>query len=399
MPALSEARIAQLDCTRQRSFDITFARGLASGDGSALAAAITDRRVVAVSTPTVDKLYGDTLRRMLGAHCAEHRYTVLRLDERRKQLPVVQRLCQLAAEFRLDRRGAFVALGGGICSDVVTMAASMVRRGVDHIRIPTTLIGQIDAGIGIKGAVNLAGQKSFTGVFHAPAAVLIDPAFLATLPAARIRQGLSEILKMALIRDAELFELVETHVRTLLAKRFQEPGAAVSIVSRAISLMVEELARNPYEDQTFERLVDMGHTFSPQLEARSGFRITHGEAVAVDMALSCVIAVELGLMSNHAARRFIALLERVGLPVSSPLLSAELCREAMACATAHRGGSLNLVLPCAIGHATFVDNDALAHGVLERALAKLPWFAAGISLENAASLPRLREPLHASRIF
>jgi 3-dehydroquinate synthase len=279
------------------------------------------------------------------------------------------------------------------------MAASMVRRGVDHIRIPTTLIGQIDAGIGVKGAVNLAGQKSFVGVFHAPAAVLIDPQFLATLPATRIRQGLSEILKMALIRDAELFELVEAHAGTLVAKRFQEPAVARNIVSRAISLMIDELAHNPFENQTFERLVDMGHTFSPQLEARSGFRLSHGEAVAVDMALSCVIAVELGLMSNHAARRFIALLERVGLPVGSTLLSAELCREAMACATAHRGGNLNLVLPCAIGHATFVDNDALAHGVLERALAKLPWFAAGISLENAQGPPRLREPLHASRIF
>ena len=292
-----------------------------------------------------------------------------------------------------------VALGGGVCSDVVTVAASLVRRGVDHIRIPTTLIGQIDAGIGIKGAVNMAGQKSLVGTFHPPARVFIDPRHLATLPLSRIRQGLAEILKMALIRDAELFDLVEAHAERLLATRFQEPAAARSIISRSISLMVEELARNPFEDQTFERLVDMGHTFSPQLEARSGFRLSHGEAVAVDMALSCVIAVELGMMAMHAARRFIALLGRIGLPVNSHLLTAQLCRDAAAAATAHRGGHLNLVLPRAIGLATFAGNDALANGVLDRALEKLPWFAAGISLENAARPPRLREPLHASRIF
>jgi len=398
-PFEREPGIARLECTRARAFDIAFAQGLTSGDSTALAAAIAGRRVIAVSTPTVDGLYGDTLRQLLETHSAQFCFSVVRLDERRKQLPVVQRLCRLAAEFRLDRRGVFVALGGGICSDVVTVAASMVRRGVDHIRIPTTLIGQIDAGIGVKGAVNLAGQKSFVGTFHPPAAVFIDPRFLATLPVARIRQGLSEILKMALIRDAALFELVEEDASTLLAKRFQEPATARRIVSRAISLMVEELARNPFEDQTFERLVDMGHTFSPQLEARSGFKLSHGEAVAVDMALSCVIAVELGLMSTHAARRFIALLERVGLPVGSRLLSAELCREAMACATAHRGGNLNLVLPCGIGQATFVGNDALEGGVLERALARLPRFAAAISLENAARPPRLQEPLHGSAAF
>jgi 3-dehydroquinate synthase len=304
-------------------------------------------------------------------------------DERRKQLPAVQRLCRLAADFKLDRRGVFVAIGGGVCSDIVTVAASMIRRGVDHIRVPTTLIGQIDAGIGVKGAVNLDGLKSFVGTFHPPASVLIEPAFLESLPLARIRQGLSEILKMAVVRDAGLFACIEEDAEGLLRGRFQSPAAARGIIAQSIQLMLEELQQNPCEDRGFERLVDFGHTFSPVLEARSGFSISHGEAVAIDMALSSVIAAELGLCAPSAVRRFIALLARVGLPVGSPLLDLGTCREALRAASAHRGGRLNLVVPTQLGAATFVGAEALEHGVLERALAALPWFSPRALLERA----------------
>jgi 2-epi-5-epi-valiolone synthase len=391
--------IAMLDCARQRRFEVLHADGLAAGDSPAFATAIDGRRVIAVTTPTVDAHYGAALRAALRP-AAAHRYFVLRADERRKQLPAVQGLCRLAADFKLDRRGAFVAFGGGVCSDVVTVAASMIRRGVDHIRVPTTLIGQIDAGIGVKGAVNLDGLKSFIGAFHPPAAVLIDPAFLGTLPQKRIRQGLSEIVKMALVRDAALFETIETHAEELLRRRFQSGAVAREAIAQSIRLMLEELQKNPFEDRGYERLVDFGHTFSPALEARSGFSISHGEAVAVDMALSAVIGAELGLCTQRVARRIVALLARIGLPVNSPLLDLDLCREAMASTSAHRGGRLNLVVPTQLGAADFVGAPALEGGVLERALARLPWFSPAVMLGPAAgaaaAMSRHFEAEHAS---
>jgi 3-dehydroquinate synthase len=222
--------------------------------------------------------------------------------------------------------------------------------------------------------------------------VLIDPAFLESLPPARIRQGLSEILKMAMVRDAGLFGRIELDAEELLRSRFQSPAGARDIVSRSIYLMLEELQQNPFEDRGFERLVDFGHTFSPVLEARSGFRISHGEAVAIDMALSCVIGAELRLCAPRMARRFIALLARVGLPVNSPLLDLDLCREAISSTSAHRGGRLNLVVPRQIGAATFVGAEELAGGVLESALAALPWFSPRATLERA----RAMTPAHAS---
>ena len=387
MPPASEAcptPMATLDCARLRRFEVCFADGMASGAAPVLAAALADRRVIAVTTPTVDRLYGSRLRAQLRDAAAEHRYVVMPCDERGKQLPAVQRLCEIAAEFKLDRRGALVAIGGGVCSDIVTLAASLIRRGVDHLRVPTTLIGQIDAGIGIKGAVNFDGRKSFIGTFHPPAAVLIDPAFLATLPAARIRQGLAEIIKMALVRDAQLFEQLEEHGAALLQSRFQSRAVARVIIAQSVRLMLEELQHNPFEDQGFERLVDMGHTFSPTLEAHSGFRLSHGEAVAVDMALSSQIAAELGLTSLPMARRIVALIEGLGLPVNSPLLTVEMCHEAMRSTSAHRGGKLNLVVPTGLGTASFVDASALERRVLERALGRLPSHIAG-SIETFES--------------
>ena len=379
MPPASEAcptPMATLDCARLRRFEVCFADGMASGAAPLLAAALAERRVIAVTTPTVDRLYGSQLRAQLRGGAVEHRYVVMPCDERGKQFPAVQRLCGIAAEFRIDRRGAFVAIGGGVCSDIVTVAASLVRRGVDYLRVPTTLIGQIDAGIGIKGAVNFDGLKSFIGTFHPPAAVLIDPAFLATLPAARIRQGLAEIIKMALVRDARLFEKLEEYGAALLRSQFQPtaegPDVGRVIIAQSVRLMLEELQRNPFEDQGFERLVDMGHTFSPTLEAHSGFLLSHGEAVAVDMALSSQIAAELGLTSPPLARRIVALIEGLGLPVNSPLLTVEMCHEAMRSTSGHRGGKLNLVVPTGLGTATFVDASALERRVLERALGRLP---------------------------
>ena len=365
----SSAIIGKLECSKNGRFNVLAVHGLSEGDGRSLGPLIARRRVLAVVSPTVDKLYGGHLKSMLRAAHAAYAYEVIAFSERRKQMATVERLCAVAGRMALDRRGLLVAIGGGVCSDVVTFAASMIRRGIDHIRIPTTLIGQVDAGIGIKGAVNLNHLKSFMGCFHPPVAVLVDGKFLATLPRRIIRQGLAEILKMALILDARLFAQLEHHGKQLLESRFQAPQPhADAIVGQAVRLMLGELQRNPFEDRGYERLVDMGHTFSPVLEARSGFRISHGDAVAIDMALSCAIGVELGLMDAQSARDFIQLLMHLGLPLSSPLLTPALCDSALRSATAHRGGQLNLVVPRAIGAGVFVGASEVTAAVLKAAL-------------------------------
>jgi 3-dehydroquinate synthase len=221
--------------------------------------------------------------------------------------------------------------------------------------VPTTLLAQVDAGIGLKTGVNFNGAKSYLGAFHPPTAVLVDPTALRTLTAEQLRQGLAEIVKIAVVRDAALVWKLISQGPALLSGGLQHPPELRDeVIRRAIALMLEELERNPTEKLGYERLVDFGHTFSPLLEAATGFRLSHGDAVAVDMALSCLIGVELNLTHPSVAEQVIALLVQLGLPIFRTELTLDLGEKAVASALAHRGGSLNLVVPTTLGAATFV---------------------------------------------
>lgn len=340
---------------RDRRYQVHLLDGLASSNSGALARALGDRRVLMVTTPTVAGLYGTELRQALAQHGVEAAMLVLPCTESSKDLGQVERVCTEAMRMGLDRRAVLMGVGGGVLTDIVTVAASWVRRGISTVRVPTTLIGQVDASIGIKGAVNFHGKKSYLGCFHAPEAVFVDPVFLSTLSQPQLRDGLAEIIKMALVRDARLFELAERHSAAFLASRFAEPPAeARETIWRSVDAMLGELEPNIYEDQSYMRLVDMGHTFSPSLEAVSGFTISHGRAVAIDTAFTCVIATSLGLFHPQMRDRVLDTLRAAHLPIFHPLLTVELCQQAVAEAARHRGGKLNLPVPTAIGEAVFV---------------------------------------------
>lgn len=316
------------------------------------------RAALIVTTPTVHRLYG---RAIAAALCGRNTAVlVLDCDESTKNLAQVERVCRRAHSLQLSRTDVLIGLGGGVCTDITTVAASWLRRGVEHIRVPTTLLGQVDAGIGYKGAVNFDDHKSYIGSFHAPRHVLIAPRFLGSLPAQALRDGFAEIIKIAMVRDAELFLLVERHAAELIRSSFQaQPAHGVEVIWRAVQRMLEELEKNPYEDQTFERLVDFGHTFSPLLESASRYWLSHGEAVAIDMALTTAIAAELGLVEAAFRERVLSVLSSLGLPTFSALLSIELCERSLAQATLHRGGRPNLVLPDGPGTARFLKSAAM----------------------------------------
>jgi 2-epi-5-epi-valiolone synthase len=368
-----------LQCDKSRRFEVSVQRGLVQSGSAQLRRVLKGRRALIVTTPTVDKLYGPSIRETLASQSTAFNYEVMIFGETRKTLETVQHVCAAATSHCLGRDDILIAFGGGVCSDIVTLAASMIRRGIGHIRVPTTLVGQMDAGIGIKGGVNFHKKKNRLGCFHPPDAVLVDPSFLATLERSQILQGLAEIVKVALISDAVLFKQIQTHAPTLVSSRFQEPKRVPQqVLMRAIDGTLAELRNNPFEDQTKERLLDLGHTFSPSLEEATGFTLSHGEAVAIDLALTCMISAELNLMPASDANAVITLLQDIGLPISSPELSLELCREAIRHAVAHRDGALNLVVPTSIGNASFLRSPRrLSAGILDKSIEKLAVFANG----------------------
>lgn len=284
---------------------------------------------------------------------------VMPMTEESKNLAAVQQLCTLAYEQKLGRADVFVALCGGCCQDVVTSAAAIYKRGVGVIRVPTTLIGVIDAGVGIKSSLNLGKLKSAIGTYHPPLEVLIDLNFIKTLPVNFVASGIAEIIKIGLINDTELFELIENNCDELLFSNFFNSNMKSSkiIAYRAIVGMVSQLELNFYEDKTYERLVDFGHTFSNALEPNSNWEIPHGYAVGIDMALSSYIAHRMSRLTEANLLRVLNLLMKLRIPITSEFITEEVCKQAINSAKLHRGGDINLVLPHEIGRGFFIKND------------------------------------------
>jgi 3-dehydroquinate synthetase/nucleoside-diphosphate-sugar epimerase len=371
------SRHCRVQTTRIHQYEVRMVESLLTGGLGALMKHVAERQVMVVCTPTVARLYGKRLYNALRRESADVALLVLRCSEATKTVNRVVTVCRAAQRARLERRAVLIGVGGGVVTDIVTMAASWIRRGIEHVRIPTTLIGQVDAGVGIKGGVNLGAKKSYIGVFYPPSAVLIDTDFLKSLPAQYVRFGLSEIIKIALVRDPQLFGLVEVHGDDFAFSSQDAPFG--ELVWRSVIGMVEELQTNLYEDRSYERLVDFGHTFSPALESASGYTMHHGEAVAVDMALSAALAVEYGVLESAVFERIVAVLMRAGLPTSSPLLTVECCENSLMEAARHRGGCVNLVVPTATGSATFlrhrteIPKSLLKRGITLLADAERGW--------------------------
>ncbi|MGW0928124.1 sedoheptulose 7-phosphate cyclase [Streptomyces sp. NPDC002644] len=337
------------------------------------------RRRFIVTDRVVDSLYGERVRAYFEHHGVEHRVLVLDEGETHKSMDAVLRVTEALDAFGVDRRREpVIAIGGGVLMDIVGFAASLYRRSTPFIRIPTTLIGLVDAGVGAKTGVNHNGHKNRLGTYFPADRTLLDRSFLATLDARHISNGLSEILKIALIKDARLFDLLEQHGADLLETKLQSPAAmgptpaevpvdqrlaarglhldpATEVVERAIQGMLEELQPNLWE-KVLERVVDYGHTFSPTIEMHALPELLHGEAVAVDMALTTVMAERRGLVSGYQRDRVLRVMERLGLPTWHPLCTSELLGAALRDTVRHRDGKQRLPLPVGIGSAVFVND-------------------------------------------
>jgi 3-dehydroquinate synthase len=336
----------------------------------AIAKTVGNAPVLVAFDRVLDPLYGAGMRQYFEEKPGVNLIGFVDVDgsEQNKSWSQVERVCEAAVRHNLRRDGIMIAIGGGVTLDVVGMAAAIFRRGTRFVRIPTTLVGLVDVGVGVKQGVNFLGRKNILGAFYSAMGSINDPSFLQTLSRRDLVCGLAEIIKMAIVRDGELFTVLEKHGRELLDSSFQGPcDVSQEVMSRAEISMMRELQPNLYEEN-LQRLVDFGHTFSPEIEARSNFEIPHGEAVGFDMLISTHIAVHHDgkLCRPELLERMIALYDVIGLPIAQTCCSAEdLCRSLQK-ARAQRGGSLNLVVPTGTGSATFIQDVAFAQ--ISRAL-------------------------------
>lgn len=218
------------------------------------------------------------------------------------------------AQSHLDRHSFVVAIGGGAMLDVAGFAASTAHRGVRLIRVPTTVLAQNDAGIGVKNGINFAGQKNYLGNFAVPVAVLNDYSLLKTLPAEHWRGGLSEAVKVALIRDGAFYQWIEETAEDLACF---EAGAMRLMIRRCAELHMEHIrtSGDPFEFGT-NRPLDFGHWSAHRLEQLSGGKIGHGQAVAVGIAIDALYSASVGLLEQSQADRIINCLKKLGFELA-----------------------------------------------------------------------------------
>ncbi|OLY91603.1 3-dehydroquinate synthase [Cnuella takakiae] len=272
--------------------------------------------------------------------------------------------------YGIDRHSYIVAIGGGSLLDLVGYAAAVSHRGIRLIRIPTTVLSQNDSGIGVKNGINWFGKKNFLGTFAPPVAVFNDYHFLTTLSDADWRSGMSEAVKVALIKDAPFFEWMEANAAKL-AKR--DMPAMQYLVKRCAELHMQHIAGGDPFEMGSSRPLDFGHWSAHKLETLTNFSIRHGEAVAMGIALDSAYSLVSGRLDEESYHRIIALLQNLGFAITHPLMEINDEHSSVIAGLnefrEHLGGRLTIMLLVAIGKGEEVHE--LDNGLLQQASALL----------------------------
>jgi 3-dehydroquinate synthetase len=297
-------------------------------------------------------------------HGVDTQFLVIPGGEGSKNIDVATDIIAELQRYGVERRHEpVIVVGGGAVLDTASFAASVYRRGVPFIRVPTTLLSYVDASVGIKTGINFGRAKNLVGTFTVPHLVLLTREFFGTLPVREIANGLGEVLKLGLGCDTALFCLLESGAATFAATRLCD-AAGFEILWRSIDVMLAHLRSNIYETE-LARAVDLGHTFSQAFEMAEGTGgIRHGEAVSFDLNLSAIISARRGLLGAAELRRLAGLTISLGLPTAVPELDPSAVWDSLAERTRHRAGRQRVPLPRYIGECVFV-NDLTAREVFD----------------------------------
>jgi len=273
------------------------------------------------------------------------------------------RILEAVNTCKIDRHSFIAAIGGGSLLDLVGYAAAVSHRGIRHIRIPTTVLSQNDSGIGVKNGINYFGKKNFLGTFAPPLAVFNDDFYLKTLNERHWRSGISEAVKVALIKDPDFFFWIEKNAAALVER---DREVMNYLIKRCAELHMQHIAgKDPFESGS-SRPLDFGHWSAHKLEQLSGFEVLHGEAVAMGMALDTVYSNLSGHLTDTESNRILDLLIKLGFELSHPIMQISASNSAILSGLEefreHLGGELTIMLLDGIGsgfEVHHIDNEIL----------------------------------------
>ena len=345
-----------------RAYDIVIGRDVLPSLGHRIAALRPGARVAIVTDRTVAKHWlGKTEAALADAGIVSSRIVVGE-GEASKSYAVLQEVSEGLIAAKIERNDLVIALGGGVIGDLAGFAASIVRRGVDFVQVPTSLLAQGDSSVGGKTGINSPHGKNLVGAFHQPVLVIADTAVLDTLSPRQFRAGYAEVAKYGVLGDAELFDWLEAHH----GKIFSGDVAREQAIAASCRAKAEIVARD--ERETGDRaLLNLGHTFGHALEAATGFsdRLFHGEGVAVGMVLAAEFSARLNMIPVPDAARVQRHLASVGLPTrlqdiagfqQEGLADADTLMALMAQDKKVKRGRLTFILLEQIGKAVIVND-------------------------------------------
>ncbi len=319
------------------------------------------RRLIAIDLK-VSRLYLDHIIQYLEHYEIDYNIVIIDATETNKNLDTLLHLLKEIEAFGLSRKGEpIIAVGGGVLLDIVGFASSLYRRGIPYIKVPTTLLGIVDASVGVKTAINFEDRRNRLGTYYPPIAAYLDKSFLKTLDPVEISSGLGEILKMAVVKDLKLFEILKNHGKELYESKFLKCEYADEVINRSIQGMKDELQENLWE-KNLERYVDFGHSFSPIPEMRSLTdenveTLTHGQAVTLDVLFSSVISYNRGMLSRQCVVDIFNTTRALNLPTHHPYFTdVNILLEALNDTIKHRNGDQNLPVPRTIGNSIFIND-------------------------------------------
>ncbi|MCV2892119.1 3-dehydroquinate synthase [Lentibacter sp. XHP0401] len=345
-----------------RSYDVLVGTGLLADTGKHISPLLKRPKVAIVSDAHVASLHLTTLTKSLDAQGISHSNLSLPQGESTKSWAHLQEVVHWLLSEQIERNDIVIAFGGGVIGDLVGFAASILRRGVRFVQIPTSLLAQVDSSVGGKTGINAPHGKNLIGAFHQPSLVLADISVLGTLTERDFRAGYGEVAKYGLLGDADFFEWLEQNGPALAGG---DEALRLQAVKRSVAMKAGIVARDETE-QGERALLNLGHTFCHALEAATGYsdRLLHGEGVAIGCALAFETSARLGLCSQEAPSRVRAHLKDMKMKtdlsdISGELPDADGLISLMMQDKKVASGTLNFIMARGIGEA-FVTSDVNA---------------------------------------
>jgi 3-dehydroquinate synthase len=299
----------------ERSYDIISGQGLLGQVGSLLSHLEKSKSVIIVTHPSINKLYGNTLRAGLENEGIKALTFEVPEGERYKSIHQAEKIYDRLIENHCGRETPLIALGGGVIGDLTGFVAATFLRGVPYIQIPTTLLSQVDSSVGGKTAVNHERGKNLIGAFYQPKMVVIDLDTLKTLPKDEFRAGLAEIIKYGIIEDPQLFAYLEKNAEKIMN---HDKDCLLHIIETSCSIKAKVVEKDEKESR-YRMILNFGHTIGHAIEALTSYsKFKHGEAVAIGMIYAAKLSCVMGHCSEEVVQRIHSLIEKFGFDTKLP---------------------------------------------------------------------------------